>query len=83
MVQTYLSSAIDDHSRYVIQSQFYDNQEEGIVEDTKAWHNCPPCAHKKRKIQRKNVIRRFFYPHLLWEQAFFLCFTNKDADKKV
>lgn len=34
MVQTYLSSAIDDHSRYVIQSQFYDNQEESIVEDT-------------------------------------------------
>lgn len=34
MVQTYLSSAIDDHSRYVIQSQFYDNQEEIIVEDT-------------------------------------------------
>lgn len=34
MVQTYLSSAIDDHSRYVIQSQFYDIQEEGIVEDT-------------------------------------------------
>lgn len=34
MVQTYLPSAIDDHSRYVIQSQFYDNQEEGIVEDT-------------------------------------------------
>lgn len=34
MVQTYLSSAIDDHSRYVIQSQFYDNQEERIVEDT-------------------------------------------------
>ena len=34
MVQTYLSSAIDDHSRYVIHSQFYDNQEETIVEDT-------------------------------------------------
>ena len=34
MVQTYLSSAIDDHSRYVIQSEFYDNQEKGIVEDT-------------------------------------------------
>ena len=34
MVQTYLSSAIDDHSRYVIQSEFYDNQEESIVEDT-------------------------------------------------
>jgi transposase InsO family protein len=34
LVQTYLSSAIDDHSRYVIQSEFYDNQEETIVEDT-------------------------------------------------
>ena len=34
MVQTYLSSAIDDHSRYVIQSEFYANQEEAIVEDT-------------------------------------------------
>jgi transposase InsO family protein len=34
MVQTYLSSAIDDHSRYVIQSEFYGNQEETIVEDT-------------------------------------------------
>lgn len=34
MVQTYLSSAIDDHSRYVIQSEFYDNQEAAIVEDT-------------------------------------------------
>ena len=34
MKRTYLSSAIDDHSRYVIASQFYDNQEEAIVEDT-------------------------------------------------
>lgn len=34
MVQTYLSSAMDDHSRYVVHSQFYDNQEEAIVEDT-------------------------------------------------
>ena len=34
MVQTYLSSAIDDHSRYVIQSEFYASQEESIVEDT-------------------------------------------------
>ncbi|MDD7435667.1 MAG: DDE-type integrase/transposase/recombinase [Lachnospiraceae bacterium] len=33
-VQTYLSSAIDDHSRYVLHSRFYDNQEESIVEDT-------------------------------------------------
>ena len=33
-VQTYLSSAIDDHSRYLLHSQFYDNQEEAIIEDT-------------------------------------------------
>ena len=33
-VQTYLSSAIDDHSRMILSSQFYDNQEETIVEDT-------------------------------------------------
>ena len=32
--RTYLSSAIDDHSRYVIYSQFYDNQEASVVEDT-------------------------------------------------
>lgn len=34
MVQTYLSSAIDDHSRYLLHSRFYDSQEEAIVEDT-------------------------------------------------
>ncbi len=34
MVQTYLSSAIDDHSRYMLSSIFYDNQEEAIIEDT-------------------------------------------------
>ncbi len=33
-VQTYLSSAIDDHSRYILFSRFYDNQEEAIIEDT-------------------------------------------------
>lgn len=33
-VQTYLSSAIDDHSRYILSSCFYDSQEETIVEDT-------------------------------------------------
>ncbi len=33
-VQTYLSSAIDDHSRFILHSRFYDNQEETIVEDT-------------------------------------------------
>lgn len=33
-VQTYLSSIIDDHSRYILASLFYDNQEKEIVEDT-------------------------------------------------
>lgn len=34
MVQTYLSSAIDDHSRFLLSSVFYDNQEEAVVADT-------------------------------------------------
>lgn len=34
MVRTYLSSAIDDHSRFILASRFYDTQEESIVEDT-------------------------------------------------
>ena len=33
-VQTYLSSAIDDHSRLILASEFYDSQEEEVVEDT-------------------------------------------------
>ena len=33
-VKTYLSSAIDDHSRFLLHSRFYDNQEETIIEDT-------------------------------------------------
>ncbi len=33
-VQTYLSSIIDDHSRYLLHSRFYANQEELIVEDS-------------------------------------------------
>lgn len=33
-VQTYLSTALDDHSRMPLSSRFYDNQEERIVEDT-------------------------------------------------
>lgn len=36
-VQTYLSSAIDDHSRFVLFSRFYDSQEGVVVEDT--FHN--------------------------------------------
>lgn len=34
LIKTYLSSLIDDHSRYILQSEFYDNQREEIVEDT-------------------------------------------------
>ena len=34
LVKTYLSSLIDDHSRFIIQSEFYDNQRQEIVEDT-------------------------------------------------
>ena len=34
LVKTYLSSLIDDHSRYILQSEFYDNQRAEIVEDT-------------------------------------------------
>ena len=37
MKMTYLSSAIDDHSRYILFSRFYDNQEGTVVEDT--FHN--------------------------------------------
>lgn len=34
LIKTYLSSLIDDHSRYIVQAEFYDNQKAGIVEDT-------------------------------------------------
>lgn len=34
LIKTYLSSLIDDHSRYIVQSEFYDNQRAEIVEDT-------------------------------------------------
>lgn len=33
-VKTYLSSLIDDHSRYIVQSEFYANQRQEVVEDT-------------------------------------------------
>lgn len=34
VIKTYLSSLIDDHSRYILQSEFYDNQKAEIVEET-------------------------------------------------
>lgn len=34
MKRTYLSSVIDDHSRFILASHFYDSQEGTIVEDT-------------------------------------------------
>ena len=33
-VKTYLSSLIDDHSRLIVQAEFYDNQRAEVVEDT-------------------------------------------------
>lgn len=33
LVQTYLCALIDNHSRYIVSSRFYDNQEAAIVED--------------------------------------------------
>lgn len=34
LIKAYLSSLIDDHSRYIVQSEFYDNQRQEVVEDT-------------------------------------------------
>ena len=34
LLKTYLSSLIDDHSRLIVQSEFYDNERAEIVEDT-------------------------------------------------
>lgn len=34
LVKTYLSSLIDDHSRYILHSEFYDNKSAAIVEDS-------------------------------------------------
>ena len=34
LIKTYLSSLIDDHSRLIVQAEFYDNQRAEVVEDT-------------------------------------------------
>lgn len=34
LIKTYLSSLIDDHSRFILHSEFYDNQRQEVVEDT-------------------------------------------------
>ncbi len=34
VIKTYLSSLIDDHSRYILQSEFYPDMKNAIVEDT-------------------------------------------------
>ena len=34
LIKTYLSSLIDDHSRFIVQSESYDNQRQEVVEDT-------------------------------------------------
>ena len=34
LIKTYLSSLNDGHSRFIVQSEFYDNQRQKVVEDT-------------------------------------------------
>lgn len=34
LIKTYLCSLIDDHSRYILHSQFYDNKSASVVEDS-------------------------------------------------
>ena len=34
LMETYLCSLIDDHSRYILHSQFYDNKSDAVVEDS-------------------------------------------------
>ena len=48
-IQTYLSSVIDDHSRYILHSEWYDNQKDEIVEDT---------VHKA--ILKHGIFDRFY-----------------------
>ena len=50
MVQTYLVVIIDDHSRYVLESKWYDHQRESIVED---------CYH--RAILKHGKIRSCYH----------------------
>ena len=44
LIKTYLSSLIDDHSRFIVQSEFYDNQRQEVVLETvdlyQAAENC-------------------------------------------
>ena len=49
-VQTYMSSLIDDATRYIIHAEFYDNMEQSIVEDT-----------LKKGIQKFGVPRRLYF----------------------
>lgn len=49
-VQTYMSSLIDDATRYIIHAEFYDNMEQSIVEDT-----------LKKGIQKYGVPRRIYF----------------------
>lgn len=55
LIKTYLSSLLDDHSRYILHSEFYDNQRAEIVEDTfhKAvlCHGLFDCAYLDRGTQ--------------------------------
>ena len=70
-VQTYLSSAIDDHSRFVIASKFYDNCEETIVEDTPSLPAAiqamdkPETGGADKKLDFEGLGGPFLYSHYL------------------
>ena len=49
-VQTYLSCLIDDCTRYIIHAEFYDNMEQGIVEDT-----------LKKGVMKSGIPRRLYF----------------------
>ena len=67
-VQTYLSSIIDDHSRYILASTFYDNQEKEIVEEvvdrasrtiqSSTGETMKGLAGKRVKVRMSESVRR-------------------------
>lgn len=65
LIKTYLSSLIDDHSRYILQSEFYDNQRQEIVEDT--FHKAIlkfgkfDCGYVDNGGQYISILKYFLY----------------------
>ena len=71
-VQTYLSSIIDDHSRYILASAFYDNQEKEIVEEvvdraprtiqSSTGETMKGLAGERVKVRMSESVRRVLDP---------------------